>query len=69
MINPLDGALFAGSALVNTFAFITGNSPVLVAVVTGIFICLAKAIESLIRTRHDNRLRELERENRELRNR
>lgn len=59
MFNPFDGVTFAtGTVLMSAFGVLNGNSPVLAtavgAVITGIFVLLAKVVELWWKSRSDN---------------
>lgn len=65
MFNPFDGATFlVGTFLWSAMGIISGNSPVLAtavgAVITGVFVLLAKLAELWWKSRTDKRIGELE---------
>jgi len=65
MFNPFDGATFlTGTFLMSAFGIINGSSPVLAtavgALITGIFVVLAKGLELWWKSRTDKRIAELE---------
>ena len=58
MFNPFDGATFvSGTVLMSALGIITGNSPVLAtavgALITGMFVLLAKALELWWKSRQE----------------
>ena len=60
MFNPFDGATFAtGTVLMSAFGIINGGSPVLAtavgAIITGVFVLLAKVLELWWKSRSENR--------------
>ena len=64
MFNPFDGAyLITGTFLSVTVGIIAGNSPVVVtavgAIITGLFVLMAKGIELYVRSRTDKRIARL----------
>jgi len=64
MFNPFDGALFAsGTALSIVIGLVSGNSPVAAtavgALITGLFLLIAKGIELYVKARMDKRIARL----------
>jgi hypothetical protein len=56
MFNPFDGLLMAtGSGVFAAFLLALGSSPVLAAVITGMFMLAGKLIEIYVKGRRDKR--------------